>query len=55
MPMEPPVAVQVTVVRAKAMHKVLKGSNEMTALMFVEAAELEAAVGGPERPQFILH
>ena len=42
---EPP-AVQVTVVGAKAMHKTLKGSNEVTALLFVGAAEDEAAVKG---------
>ena len=42
---EPP-AVHVTVVGAKAMHKTLKGSNELTALLFVGAAEEQAAVGG---------
>ena len=45
--LEPPAAaVTVTFVGAKAIHKVLKGSNEMTALLFVGAADDEAVVGG---------
>ena len=42
---EPP-AVHFTVVGAKAMHKTLKGNNELTALLFVEAAEDQYAVRG---------
>ena len=49
-PTEPPVPVQVTVVGAKSMHKVLKGSNEMTTLLFVGAADDEAAVGEATTP-----
>ena len=42
---EPP-AVYVSVVGAKAMHKTLKGNNELTALLFVGAADDQAASGG---------
>ncbi len=41
---EPP-AVQVSVIGAKQMHKTLKGENEVTALLFVGAAEAQAVAG----------
>ena len=41
---EPP-AVQVSVIGAKQMHKTLKGENEVTALLFVGAAEVQAVAG----------
>ena len=44
-PVEPP-AVHVSVVGAKAMHKTLKVDNELTALLFVGAADDQAALGG---------
>ena len=41
---EPP-AVQVSVIGAKQMHKTLKENNEVTALLFVGAVEVQAAAG----------